>query len=134
MYGMIFHWCVIDLTRCSTLGEDGLPLFHQVSDRSMVRGEIVGPSPLSMLGFCPAWACTGFVHAVSSHLQLSCCVQKTISIIIHCLWLLQMLYLSAFCFYHITSETHILKDLQPTFTNEPKHNNIYFSVCELPYP
>lgn len=49
---------------------------------STAKGGISGPTPLSMLGFGTAWACTGLVHAIitsgSSHLQLLCFAQKTL--------------------------------------------------------
>lgn len=49
---------------------------------STAKGGISGPTPLSMLGFGTAWACTGLVHTIttsgSSHLQLLCFAQKTL--------------------------------------------------------
>lgn len=96
-----------------------------ISNRAMGRGETV--CFLSMLGFCLAWACTG-VHMLW---ELTCAA------VLLCpedcfhnypLPLALAKTLSVFWFCPITNETHIFEDSPLTSTNEPKHNNICFSV------
>lgn len=86
-------------TRGHTFKENCCFLSQQLSvarnSEELAIGKTLDLSPLSVLGFCLASGCNGFVHtvsvAVSVDVQLPCCAQESFLVVLYCLCLLTTL-------------------------------------------